>query len=404
MRSIKMNNNLIENIEDEAFVNLPKLIYLNLSSNKIDAISGKMFSSSIQLSLLSIMNNPLKTTDEKMFYLVKVDFIETQDYHVCFLVPSESKCPATKPWYRSHPNLLPGDALRWIFFSVSVLIILLNFACQASIFWSPTASRCFCIIVVSVNTTKLVSAIYYSVLWVADMTVESTFAEMDENWRSGPFCFAAINFYFWYSILIPVILLFMSLARTMVVVFPLNTSFKREKFIINCVAYMYLCSGCAGICLSVFVKFTEQTLPFSLCLPFLDPSHSIVTLKIVTWCVALLQATLSSAIAIIHCILVKTLKESQRSLQKSKYESSLTVIQAQLSVMSLSNMISWYPTMIFFLMSFFLSQYPADFVSWIVVAVAPANSIIYPLLLTITTIRQNTKDRGKSDLVNQQKT
>ena len=136
------------------------------------------------------------------------------------------------------------------------------------------------------------------------------------------------------------------------------------------------------------MKFTQDRLPLSLCLPFVDPTNSILLIKIIAWCIAVIQVTISIVILALHSLLVQYLRQYQMEIdpKKNKEHSDKTII-IQLALITVSNIICWLPTNIIYLTSLFLPRYPTDLVIWTTVLVTPLNSMINPTVFVTTLLR-----------------
>ena len=63
-----------------------------------------------------------------------------------------------------------------------------------------------------------------------------------------------------------------------------------------------------AIALTFLMKFTHEKVPLNLCLPFVDPTNSILLIKVIAWCVAVLQVIVSVLILASHSFLVQKFK------------------------------------------------------------------------------------------------
>ena len=75
----------------------------------------------------------------------------------------------------------------------------------------------------------------------------------------------------------------------MVVIYPIDTNFKKTEFVTKSILVLYISSLFIAIFITYYFKFTYDILPISLCLPFIDPTNSILLIKIITWLVVITQ-------------------------------------------------------------------------------------------------------------------
>ena len=193
--------------------------------------------------------------------------------------------------------------------------------------------------------------------------------------------------------------IFLSLSRLMTVIYPIGTQFKKVKFVLKSIVLFYTLSFLVTLLFTFYFKLTYLNLPFSLCLPFIDPSKSVGMIKIITWSVVTTQTTSSVVIMSTHLLLVKKLKESRKRIRKSKLESDSEIpLIIQLIAITTSNILCWFPTNAIYVTAMFLSTYPIDLIIWTTVAILPLNSIINPSVFIITSCRKYIKSRIKEKI------
>ena len=88
-----------------------------------------------------------------------------------------------------------------------------------------------------------------------------------------------------------------------------------------------------------------------------------------------------------HIILGKTFKESYKNVRKSNAEDdSHIAIIIQLSVITISNVIYWFPVNGIYIAAMTLSTYPINLIIWSTVIGLPLNSITNPSVFIITCV------------------
>ena len=389
LTALNVNNNLIRYIEEQSFTKLPNLKFVNLSNNDILNVPQFIFLNTHKIDIISIKNNPLISIHEHAFQNIQVKLIESTSYQICCIANLKAKCNAKKPWYISCSDLLSTNTKKLIYVLMSFCILFIN---TLSIF-SHVISRgksntTYFITVVSVNMTDMICGLYLCVIRIADLYFKGKFISHESHWRSSVLCFVAFSMFLWFSIVTSFILLFLSLSRLMVVVYPLSTKLRNTRSIFKSLLAIILVSMSVSIVLTFLMKFTQNKLPVNLCLPFVDPTNSIVFIKIITWCIAVIQVIISIVILASHSFLVKNLRQyhKEMSLNKNKENSGKNII-IQLTLITVSNIICWLPTNIIYLSSLFLPRYPTDLVIWTTVLVTPLNSVINPTDFAVTLLR-----------------
>ncbi len=168
-----------------------------------------------------------------------------------------------------------------------------------------------------------------------------------------------------------------------------DSQFKRISYVSKLIASAYLFALMFTLCVSLSVKFVQHTLPFSLCLPYADPSNSVMLLRIITVVITTTQFLCVVAMSILHGLLVKHLLASQLAVRALKVgDVSNVPVFVQLLTISISTAICWIPTNILFCVTIFLSRFPVELVTWTTIATMPINSLIHSLVFIVLGIRK----------------
>ena len=236
--------------------------------------------------------------------------------------------------------------------------------------------------VISININDIFVGLYLMCIWIADLFLKGVFSVKEHIWRSGTICISAFTTILWFTICTQMLLLFISMSRLMIVIYPVDTKFKQSKFVSRTLAFLFLASFLISVFISSTYKIKEKYIPTSLCLPYIDPTQEVLMIKLITWFVVITQLLTSVLILSMHILLVVKLKESEKCIKILKYSYySKTVLIVQLISITVSNILCWFPANAIFVASMFLSKYPIDLIIWMTVIVLPMNSVINPLYL-----------------------
>ncbi len=390
LKILSLSTNLISKIQSFSFANLTSLGQLELSFNPLVTVEYNLFSNS-SLKIVSMKNLTLKDISLHLFARTKIVIVDTTDYHICCISPSETLCTQEIPWYITCQRILPGTTMKAFYIAVSVFVFMVNSLSAILHCTSRNAgkgTKAFAVNVVSININDLLMFVYLSVIWIADLSLKDKFVVEEEQWRSGGRCFFAFFTILLFTIVGQLSLLLLSTSRLMVVVHPMDTNFKRFSFIWKCLVFIYVPSLLFTLLITLLVAFKDKMLALSLCLPFLDPSESVILLKFITWLAAISQTLSSVVILILHTVLVQELKESQKHVVKSKSKkNSNAALFTQLVFLTISNIISWVPSNTVFLLTMFLRRYPIELALWITVVGLPNNSLINPTVFFAVCLR-----------------
>ncbi len=403
LNAIDFQHNHIEHIQMESFQNLSKLTCLHLSHNPLHNLPPNAFKSTPQLQLFYFVNSTLDAFGSNALLYSSIVVIVTDDFHVCCLVSNETTCLTHRPWYKSCGQILPLSSMKVLYISVSVFVFVLN---MCSIFFHistrHTNRSTFTISVLLVNLCDVFCCVYLGIIWISDIVYEGIFVVWEENWKSGNVCFVASGTLICFAILCQTVLLFMTLSRLMVVINPVDTVFSTTAFTLKVLLSAYVTSFLAGVCASIVSKHVHKEMPMALCLPFVDPQKSSIMIEVQTWFIAATQTVTSGVILLMHVVLVSKVKESDKAIRKSKEGKNQTPIILQLTMITMSNILCWFPTNAVFIAAMFLVSYPVDLVIWTAVIALPLNSVVNPLVFLCFALRKKVSLAPKPQQVSQE--
>ena len=363
-------------------MNLGNIFSIDISYNKIMYISQGTFYNISFIYILKLNNNPLTQIDLVMFSSIHLKYVVSNEFHICCVVPANTCCSAPLPWYASCSNLLPNLAVKLLFMIISLIILVANgisFLTNTAIIIKGETGKVFSIIVCCVNLGDIMCGSYLTILWIGDIYFGNIFSIKDYFWTHSMPCFLAFMFLLTFSSIMPYLLSISSLARLMVVAYPLQSRFKSSRFVYKLVLggmlpIIFLCSG-----IVMHLKLKNKRLT-NLCSPFIDTTDSVLEIEIITMIVVFIQVVAFSFISVIYVLLINLLMEHRRQMQ-SLAKSKVANIMAQLILVTASNLLAWFPSSIIFVSSLFLPKYPTNLLVWTTSTIVPINSIIIQLSL-----------------------
>ncbi len=409
--------NFIERVENTCFLGLKALKILDLNNNRISHLHSGTFQRLAALQVLNLSNNPLHNLPAHFMpiqskpqlislyvtTLVKISpealqgvnslVVDTNDSHICCIVPSGSECNSPRPWYISCSDLMQSAAVMPFSVFVSVLVFTLNAVSILVQNFLNQSNQAFTTIAVFLHVSDTLIVLYLCLIWGSHLHYKHIFFGFEELWRSSASCFVAFVSMLWFCIFTQLQYILLSLARLMVVVHPLDTGFKRKSFVTRHELCILLTSLIFSIILTLITAFLFGKLPSILCLPYVDPLGSVVTIQIMLWLLILTHFLTTVTVMTLHISLVYQLNESEQCAGQSKSHCSLFV---QFVVITLSNILCWFPSDGVYMAAMFLSQYPIEMIRWATVTALPLNSITDPLVFSITSIRTHFKTKKKS--------
>ena len=382
LRSLSVDSNCIEFIENGALQNILTLKFLNISNNPLYNLPQNILRQANNLKSLMLYELYLIDIDINAFNEHNVKVILTRDYYVCCISPTNAICTAAKPWYISCSDILPGHNIKILFKTVSVLIFVLNIGSTVIHLLVKKSTMSFSITVISLNICNLLCFSYIGIIWISDIQLQSVFAVKQKEWRSGFTCFVAFGILLWFTLLSQIILLFISLSRLIVVMYPLSNKLKRTNFIIKISTSVFIVTLSSVVLMTTINRLPQ--IHNNLCLPFVDPTNSNLMVKVIAWSTGLMQVVTIVLIAFIHILVIKNVKESQKKIgQYKSYQQTTTALSIQLFILTLINMLGWITSSAIYISTMFQSTFSNDLIVFATIIALPFGSIMNPAIFLL---------------------
>ncbi len=386
-----------------AFHNLIKLKYLNISNNPLKVVKQNFLSKLPTLKLLSIVNISFQRQQiYKSLENIPFQYLETKEYLFCCQKKNVAQCSTELPWFVSCTDLLINYGIKvacWIISSITVLsnvtcITLYTFVYRKELNKSLTKASTNNLMVIAINIVDTICSLPLIILWIEDILYEGIYVMNDQRWKSSSTCYSVSGLFLLFNYLSPVLLGLLAFSRLSIVQHPVESKFKETSFvkkilITTICTFIFLATLFTIIEWAINVFVQHSSIPLSVCSPFVDPGNKLWMIKIFTWTVAIFQNVFIVGILVIYILLVRSLEASQEKLKDSvSKQHTNKMLIAQIFIVSSSNIISWFPCSIIFLVSMFLQQYPIRMMVWIIVSVNPMNSIVNPLVFLFMICRK----------------
>ncbi len=379
LKDASLVDNSITDIESESFYNLPSLVMVNLSSNPLSAFHADIFVNTT-LHTLSLQDTFLVEIVFDSFQIATLKIVEADDYRICCIVPNDTDCDAGTLWYNSCNKLLPNTALTVVYLVVVILITLLNLFSIILLLTQIKSKQNYVVGALPLNAVDLLWGIYLLILCIANWYFGEHFVIKQDMWLSQFSCHFASYLAVSINIMSPAYTLLLSVSRMSVSLHPLDSKFKEANHTIKCVVRTFVVTFTAGLVISVVISLTSQSLSNSLCLPFVDPTNSVVTAKILAPTKTFLHTLSSIGSVSCHIILFKEVSESSKIRKTSTTKSNILLV-IQLITLNVTNFLCWIPADIIYIISVFALRYPLEIIVWTPVAGASLNALIHPIVL-----------------------
>ncbi len=400
LRNIDLSFNIIHTIEVESFTNLPRLNFLNISNNNLISFQGFVFSAQTDLRILSFYSHKFVQLNVSGLQSFRVRTLETLDYSICCFVSVDVACSAAKPWFLSCTNLLPRNSIQICFLCTGVILLIF---CLFSLLLHSKSSggkkgsqSNHNVVVVTISATDCLFVAYVLALWAASQFFQGQFIAFEKAWKSHWVCFLMQSISSAFYLVSPVLVLYLSLLRFLVVKYPMKIKFKRKKFCFTCVVWIFVVGTLSSQFPVITTFIVHKSLPNHLCFPFYDPSQSFVIAKIQTLVFVSFQLLTLFSELFLHSLLAIKLSTSRKTIGKhsTKQESS-SAVHGQLAVLSISHVVCCFGKNSVYLLSHILHRCPVVVILWTISVVESSQICATSCVFSGTALRKIIKKKPR---------
>ena len=377
LKSLNLRKNKILHLKSNSFYKIGNLYFLDLSFNPIKRMMSHCFSILPLLKILYLENIPVKPVPIDIFLGTNVKVIITRNYHISCVNSEATLSASHHHWYRCI-RILNVKWMQMLIYLVSLIIILTNAIIICNQIKLVNIKNADKPLVIACSICDLFCGLYLCIIWIADITYHQTVSET-EIWRSHYVCYIAFGLILWYSILSQCLLIFKSAIKFLLVFKPFKSRHKQHKFILSWICILYGVSLSISFFLTCVLKFNFITLPTALCMPFFDPTHSILLIKIITLFIVISQTSSATAIVIMFWLLFSETEKSVKYLGIKKKNDKLF---SQLTLTAFSTIACWLPTNITYVVVMLVPQYQHTLVVITVILILPFKAMFMPVVLT----------------------
>ncbi len=399
LKWIILRNNQLQVIRSQSFTNLQALKYIDISHNFLSRLDLNTFENISDGFTLELSSNFLFDIELNVFHTLYLNHLVTDFVPLCCITTQDTTC-FSKITLSQHDvacsELLPSKIVKinCIFF----FFVLLTCNCSSLLVHSQTRHRLgmYNIIVRAISIGHITSAIYYGILFAADLYYQRYFVIKQTLWSSNFICILAFTSYKFFNILLPSTFALLSFGRMMIILFPLSSKFKSESFVGKNVRIGIILSLCLSASFASLAGVSKVRLN-KLCSHFTGPHHPDIIQNLLVSVIQLVFAIFVPACDI--CMLI-SLDKQQKALEKlgtGKRVKQNTLLK--LTVTSVPNVLCWisFGTMVVFFQVF--SDFNTDIFVWPITLIMPINGTINPLIFlgmklqNVTSLQQSPSSR-----------
>ncbi len=393
LKVLNVVHNRLQFVDQSALMFLQKLLFLNISCNPITSLHVDLFHKLAKTKIISIINISVSEMVGSPEELQALDHLETSDYHFCCFVELESKCSLPIPGYFSCGSLLRTSGLRATILSFAIFVfvsntihLVLQYLCYK---FKVDKSFANGTIVTVISLSDFIIALAFTFLLCADQYYGVRFGWNAVHWEKSELCFSVNVLFLMFHLLSPSMHSFLAFSRLSVVANPIDSTFKKtsavQKYILG--VFLLCIFASSGFTIAMFLLIPNMA--FSLCSPYIDPTHTIIVMQIVTWFTAvfLLLSTLFTIVC--HICLTYHLRISQKAVQKASIQKkSNKNLYAKLILTTAVNTLCWVSWVVFHILFMFLEASPQSLLLWAPSVTSPMNSLLMPVLHILGTSRK----------------
>ena len=401
LKIIILNNNQISTINKGAFNRLNELFTLDLSCNLLTTFSTFTYEYVSNLHLLKLNNNNIRFVSYKSFHKMSIHFIETNVHSLTCIPNLHAKFLSIIPWFLSCSNFLLNNRTNIFSFCAFSIISIFNIILMVENLYFckiQTTQSVFTVNALSLNVIDTLHGLYIFYLFSVDLYYGETFGFHQIQWRSSHVCFLGFSIALYLTLLSLILSCFVALGRLMIVCFPMDTKFKTKTFVIKCIFTFTIITIFVVASITIAMQSIYKQVPFGFCTPFVDPTKSILLLKLISWFVICYQFFAVFFILVVYILTFILIQKSREAVAKQLHNKQPNLsLLIKLITISISCFICWVPSSTVYLATWILEKYPIDIIIWTAIAITPFNSIMNPLISLIGTARRVLKGWSVSD-------
>ncbi len=207
LKIVQLPKNLIHRIEHDAFKNLTVLLLLNLTGNFLTELKSNLFSVFSSISILSLNATHLTHINTQVFKRFHLQILETQDTFLCCLISENTHCTVKVPWFESCSGLIPTKAIQITFYCISLFVLtlsVLSLTVERQVFVKKLEKvGAYRVIVGAIDVSDIIGAVPLFCLWIADLHYKEKLRGCARQWQSSALCHYIFSVTLLFNIYLP---------------------------------------------------------------------------------------------------------------------------------------------------------------------------------------------------------
>ncbi len=386
--------NQISHIGSNAFRKNNHLFLLNVEDNIITDMGENVFNPVSSLPLLLISNNTLPKNVISKFQLaqVSVKSLVTDSTALCCFAAHVYTCVQKSAWYFHCGRLLKSLDTAIIFgiVLVTVLNVSLLFTNLQSDYSERKKFSPYTMILNTLSVSYLLTSCCFILQVSYDSKYGNDYVYFVKKWKTSFNCKFSVHTILMCNLLTLCTHIFLAVSRMIVVIHPVETKFKKPKFVSCSLAAIFL--ACLVIALGASSALTYTSVPGVLCSPYDDPTKSVLVVYIVVVFTLIFQVCSLFLISGCFMLLIGGLKKSQKATDTTNRTKNTSIISQLVALVAL-HFCAWIPPSNTFLVCLFLSSYHLDIPTWALLVGLAVDAIGDPILFLSVSLKAYLKKK-----------
>ncbi|XP_048775314.2 G-protein coupled receptor GRL101-like [Ostrea edulis] len=405
---LNLRGNQIRAIDADVFLETTKLVFLDLSRNKISRIITGIFQPLEFLQELYIQENEFQVSDGMFDGLKRLKLMQVEFFSICCSKPkslNQLRCIAPGNEISSCDNLIDVSLLSVTIWYIAFMATFGNFVVLTYNvhYLKNMPPDKYTVFIVNLSLADFLMGIYLNILAIINQMYTGRYGLADYAWRHSVTCTVSGIIATLSSEASALMVFLITLDRFIAVKYP----FSKLLFSVKTASILSLVAWVFSLVLSLipllpvpdFKDFYARSgICISLPLSAVRKSGWEYSMIIfVGFNFFLFLGILVGQISIFAEVL-----RSGRSVRSSKSMQREKALAVTVFGVVLTDILCWIPVGTIGMLTFFGMAVPPDVYAWIIVVVLPINSALNPLLYTLTAIIGRMR-RRESDVVSQLK-
>ena len=385
-----LNDNKISSLTEYAFVHLQVLKFLDLGRNKIKLLKYCAFCNLVYLQYLNLLDNNIFQVSKTIFNSKQPILISTLNFHVCCATENTLSICTSKPSWPSSCNSLFSKiglkAMAWIMILSIIFPNILSMLRIGYLLQRTEQVSEYEMFVFLINLCDLSTGCYILGIGIKDVISGDSYTETDLSWRSSIVCHGLAFILLCSVVLSAFFMLTVSISRYRVVVNPFKKPFSISsiKLISLCIPISFLTS----LVIVFIVRYQVEgliLLSSPLC-TILGKTDESIGQQVVTITVSLYLLSVFLIITIIYCCLILLTKKSKTMINETKIKHRQRQMTRHVILVGITNAMCWVPSSLFYLISFFVKEFPVFWLFFVTLFILPINSVLNPVIFNLSDI------------------